>query len=444
MTLKKQTLAMCISLALMGSLTACSGSKNNSTPVNTNTQQSAHLKEEQALAVQKAEEERLKSEQDKAKTEAERLKAEQDKAKAEAERLKAEQDKAEAEAERLKAEQAKEDATKQREKQETVLDPEGKTKWRQFAEFIPSSDTSVNNPLQDSQNGKISPQIGAAAYVNGASYYKDGATIKDFRKQSDRSTTDYNPNALNQAEINSEKVQQLIIRNNNGQEVANIHFINQPFSSFSTWKSAEIPLVGGEPSDSIMSGYVAVPTKPDATIENKGSVTYRGHTLAQKAAGSSEIHKGNIELNADFNNKTLSGKLTNRHDMLLDSSIKRFYPEVSEIYTTIKEDLKDYPELILISEEAYAEKEANWEKELATKQQSYRTVDVTINPTSINTGSTVSFYNGLGALSYKDGEKTRNTGVIGGIFAGDNAQEVVGEIQGGSNFMSFGATEATK
>lgn len=465
MTLKKHTLALCISLALVGSLTACSGSKNQSSPAsNHNAEQLQRLKTlEENLRV--AEERAKKAEAD-AKTAEEKAKAAALKAEAaekrallaelksdenakkqaeEAERLAQEEAAKKADADRLKAEEekkAKEQADTA--KRETLLDPEGKTKWRQFAEFIPSNETSVNNPLQASQNGKISPQVGAAAYVNGASYYKDGSTVKDFRKQADRASTNYNPNALNQADINPEQVQQLIIHNNNGQEVAHIHFINQPYSSFSTWKSADIPLVAGEPSDSIMSGYVAVPTKPDAAIENKGNVTYRGHTLAQKAAGSNEIHKGNIELNADFNNKTIRGKLTERNDMLLDSSIKRFYPDVSEIYTTDKADLEDYPELILVSEAEYAEKEASWEKELATKQQSYRTVDVTINQTKISTDSTISFYNPLGALSYKDGEKTRNTGVFGGIFAGDNAQEVVGEIQGSSHFMSFGATEVAK
>lgn len=441
MTLKKQTLAMCISLALMGSLTACSGSKNSSSPANNNAEQVARLKAEQAKAEAerlKAEAERLKAEQ--AKAEEERLKAEQ--AKAEAERLKAEQ--AKAEEEHLKAEQAKEEAVKQREKLETVLDPEGKTKWRQFADFIPSSDTSANNPLQAGQNGKISPQEGAAAYLNGASYYKDGTAVKDFRKLTDRATTDYNANALHQADIDPERVQQLVIHNQAGQPVANIHFINQSYTTYSTWKSAEAPQLQGDTVDSIMSGYVAVPTKPNTAIENKGKVTYRGHTLAQKAAGSGEIHKGNIELNADFNNKTIDGKLTQRNDMLLDSSIKRFAPDITELYTTDPDDLEYDDTLKVISPAEYAQKEAEMAKELETKLQNYRTVDVTINPTKISSGSTISFHNPLGALSYKDGEKTRNTGVIGGIFAGDNAQEVVGEIQGSSHFMSFGATEVAK
>lgn len=374
MTLKKQTLAMCISLALIGTLTACSGSKNNSSP---------------APSSQKVSE--LKTPQDQ-------------------------------NAEKLKV----------------VVDPN--SDWRQFSGFISSSDTSANNPLQGNQNGEISSQLGAAAYLNGDASYQDGESIKDFRKQADRDSTNYNPNALREAKVAPNDVQQLVIQNKSGQTVANIHFINQPYSSFMAWKS-----VAG--SDTIMNGYVAVPTRQELqSIESKGTVTYRGHTLAQKAPNSNEIHKGSIELVADFGKKIISGKLTNRNDMLLDASIKRHYPDIYETYTTDPDEAKEDKTLKLLSDEQFALEEEKWDKALEAKQEQYRTAEITINPTALTsgTGNTITFSSKNDALSYKDGETTRNTGVIGGIFAGDNAQEVVGEIQGGSNFMSFGATEATK
>lgn len=372
MLFKTKTLAMCISLALVGTLTACSGSQNNSSPV-PSTQK-----------VQPPQED--------------------------------------LEAEKLKV----------------VVDPN--SNWRQFSGFISSNETSASNPLQGNQNGEISSQLGTAAYLNGDASYQDGEATKDFRKQADRDSTNYNPNALREAKVDPNEVQQLVIQNKSGQTVANIHFINQPYSSFMTWKSVE-------GSDSIMNGYVAVPTRKDIqSIESKGIVTYRGHTLAQKAPNSNEIHKGSIELVADFGKKIISGKLTNRNDMLLDASIKRHYPDIYETYTTDPDEAKEDKTLKLLSDEQFALEEEKWDKALEAKQEQYRTAEIAINPTALTsgTGNTITFSSKNDALSYKDGEKTRNTGVIGGIFAGDNAQEVVGEIQGGSNFMSFGATEATK
>ncbi|AGH37630.1 hypothetical protein F543_20370 [Bibersteinia trehalosi USDA-ARS-USMARC-189] len=433
MTLKKHSLAICVSLALLGSLTACSGSSNKSSPVTNQTEQGVDkAKQEQAEKDKAAEKARLEKErQEKEKAEKER----QEKEKAEKEQ------KAKEQAEKQYAEKQK------REQLETQLDPQGKTKWRQIANFIPSSDTSANNPLQASQNGKISPQLGAAAYTNGDSRYVDGNTVKDFRDQATRASTSYTPSFMSSADIDPSKIQMLEILNSSGQPIANIHFVNQQYSSYNTWKSAKTPTVGGDPIDSIMSGYVALPTKPDIDLKSKGQATYRGHTLAQTAPNSNDIHLGNIELNADFDAMKISGKLTNRNDRLLDSSVKRFFPEeFREIYTTDKDEWEDDKEnLKLISKEEYAKLEAQWEKDLEAKMQQFRKIDVSINQTDIKTdNSVISFTNPLGALSYTDNGKTRNTGVVGGIFAGDKAQEVVGEIQGSSNFMSFGATEVTK
>ncbi|MGQ8821432.1 hypothetical protein [Bibersteinia trehalosi] len=422
MTLKKHSLAICVSLALLGSLTACSGSSSNkSSPVTNQTEQGVDkAKQEQAEKDKAAEKARLEKER-------------QEKEKAEKEQ------KAKEQAEKQYAEKQK------REQLETQLDPQGKTKWRQIANFIPSSDTSANNPLQASQNGKISPQLGAAAYTNGDSRYVDGNTVKDFRDQATRASTSYTPSFMSSADIDPSQIQMLEILNSSGQPIANIHFVNQQYSSYNTWKSAKTPTVGGDPIDSIMSGYVALPTKPDIDLKSKGQATYRGHTLAQTAPNSNDIHLGNIELNADFDAMKISGKLTNRNDRLLDAAIRIRFPSVAEKYTTDADDLKDYPDLIVISEDEMSKKEASWNDDLEAEMQKFRTVDLPINQSDIKTeNGVVSFYNPTGALSYQYEGKDRTSGVFSGIFAGDKAQEVVGEIQGSSNFMSFGATEVTK
>lgn len=427
MILKKQTLALAISVALVGSLTACSGGSNQSSPVVAASAVNA-LQTQASTTAQVVSEEPAKAvEQPAAVTSMLSIEPSHS----------AVQPGVSPQPKTEETASVSETAAFDRAKHETQLDPNGKILWRSVTGLVPSSDAWPNNPLRAESNGKISPQVGAAAFANGPSDYKDGNELKDFRNPAHRATTNYDPNFMTKADIDPARLQTLNITNQRGESVANIHFVNQLYSSYSSWKSAEIPMVSGYPVDSRMSGYVAVPTKSDADLRSKGKATYQGHTIVQKAPNSSEVHFGNIRLEADFDSMKISGKLTNRNDMLLDASVK-YHSEILDNFTATPEDLEDYPEMTLISEQALAEK-------IEAEKQQYRTVDVTINEANIKAeNGVVAFYKGVNALSYTHESGEVKTGAFGGIFAGDRAQEAVGEIQGGETFLSFGASEVTK
>lgn len=427
MILKKQTLALAISVALVGSLTACSGGSNQSSPVVAASAANA-LQPQTSTTAQVVSEEPAKAvEQPAAVTSMPSIEPSHS----------AVQPGVSPQPKTEETASVSETAAFDRAKHETQLDPNGKILWRSVTGLVPSSDAWPNNPLRAESNGKISPQVGAAAFANGPSDYKDGNELKDFRNPVHRATTNYDPNFMTKADIDPVRLQTLNITNQRGESVANIHFVNQLYSSYSSWKSAEIPMVSGYPVDSRMSGYVAVPTKSDADLRSKGKATYQGHTIVQKAPNSSEVHFGNIRLEADFDSMKISGKLTNRNDMLLDASVK-YHSEILDNFTATPEDLEDYPEMTLISEQALAEK-------IEAEKQQYRTVDVTINEANIKAeNGVVAFYKGVNALSYTHESGEVKTGAFGGIFAGDRAQEAVGEIQGGETFLSFGASEVTK
>lgn len=81
-------------------------------------------------------------------------------------------------------------------------------------------------------------------------------------------------------------------------------------------------------------------------------------------------------------------------------------------------------------------------------QKNLSTLDITLNPAKIESKNGVVSFRAKDNEGFKykrtDGSYRDSRGVWGGIFAGNDATEVVGEIQGGDNFASFGATEETK
>lgn len=316
---------------------------------------------------------------------------------------------------------------------EVILDPNKKVKWRQLSAFIPSSDVDVNNPLASSSNGKISPQKGAAAYINGDAKYNDNGT-KDFRDPQSRQSTDYDPEFLTKAEIDPNKLQSYAINNTQGNKVASAHFVNQKYSSYLSWKSEQPAVVYDEPIETVMTGYVAVPTNADkAILDRKVKATYKGHTIGNRDRSGTEFTLGNIQLDADFEKMQISGMITGRNDELLNHRAKYYGAGFKGVTTDQEEVDEGYTDLIS-------------QEDMAKRYEAHRKLDVKLLPTDIKVeNGVISFKRSSDALEFQalNGDKV-TTGSYGGIFAGPNAEEVVGEIQGGDNFISFGATEVQK
>lgn len=318
---------------------------------------------------------------------------------------------------------------------EHTLDPAQKVKWRQLAGFVFSSDTYVDNPNVTA--GNISPQDKAAAYTNGQFVFVEGGVTKDLKNAADRAESGYDQEFLTKAEIARNKLQHYSLKNKDGKKLANVAFVNQQYSSYLTWKSEVTPIQeGGVPLDDVAVGYLAVPTPADrAMLEKKVKATYKGHAIINKRTGSNALNFSDVQLDADFQNMTISGKITNRNDNLLDASAKR-HSDLEDHFTTDAEAAAEDPTLKLITE---AEMAAKWEAEFAP----YRTLDVNLQeaPIKLENG-VVSFRKATDGMQYSINGKIRTSGNYGGIFAGSEAQEVVGEIQAGDSFVSFGATEA--
>lgn len=321
------------------------------------------------------------------------------------------------------------DPQKERDEVEYALDPNKSVKWRQLTNFPGSSQTEVADPLK--QNGNISPVKGAAAYINGMMYY--GSDAVNFRNATHRSKLVYDPEFMTKGDIDPTKVQTHAIKDASGKTVANFYYVNQKNASYLSWKSEELPVLAGEPIKSAAVGYVAVPTAADkAILDKKVKATYKGHTLTPKTGETNEFHLANLQLDADFEKMEISGKITNRNDTLLDSRAK--YDGKWDVeYTTIPEDLEDDEELKLISAE-----------EMEERIRKHRVMDIVLLPTNINVkNGVVSFEHKDAALQYTSlNGKDVKVGYYGGIFAGKDAEEVVGEIKVSDNHSSFGATES--
>lgn len=312
-----------------------------------------------------------------------------------------------------------------------------KVTWRQLTGFPTSNDVAVDDPYNEKQRGKISPDQNAAGYLNGDMRFGNN---KDFRKEQDRKEVGYHPDFMNTGKIDKDTLQQY------GKDGSyKFHFVNQKDSTYFTWKSESPSTVQGEKVYGLAAGYVAIPTtKPISELKSKGTATYKGHVITNKAKDSKEVHLADLELTANFDKKDpeISGKITNRNDALLDSAAKYDSENLSE-YTTKQEDKDIDRDLELVSEEEYNKMVAKNEE----IKRTYPTLDITLNPAKIESK------NGVVSFRAKDNEgfkykrtdgSYRDSGVWGGIFAGNDATEVVGEIQGGDNFASFGATEETK
>ncbi|MGX3020753.1 hypothetical protein ACWIVU_07395 [Ursidibacter arcticus] len=317
---------------------------------------------------------------------------------------------------------------------EYALDKTKTVKWRQLTAFLPSSETSADNPLGTS--GKMS-QEGSAAYIDGDLRYSDNGVARDLRKN--QNETDYDPSFLTKAEINPHKLQSLAIKNGAGQTVMRTHFVNQTYSSYLSFK-AEAPFTSSDEDGKVVkaldapTAYIAVPTKADkAILDRKVKATYKGHTIGNQKRENNHFTLGDITLNADFSTMKISGEITNRNDELLRGRAQ-YEGAGWKGFTTDSEEVEEgYTTLIS-------------EAEMAKREEQHRTLAVRLLPADIKIAN--------GVIGFKSEDKgleftalngeSVTTGGYSGVFAGPEAQEVVGKIESGENFISFGATEVQK
>ncbi|MDG6896327.1 hypothetical protein [Volucribacter amazonae] len=213
-----------------------------------------------------------------------------------------------------------------------------------------------------------------------------------------------------------------------------VGFVNQQNASYMTWKSEKIPSPYGDPEYDSSTSYIANLTPANSEIlTQKGQATYKGHVIANSNRATSNFHLANLTLNADFSRMKISGVISNRNDELLSNMAKYSEGAMGKEYTLDPEAV-DPGWVELITQE-----------QMEQRINTYRTLPINLEESDITVhNNRISFSKPTDGLSFAapDTGKTVTVGGYGGVFAGDKAQEVVGEINSGSNFASFGAVEA--
>lgn len=200
---------------------------------------------------------------------------------------------------------------------------------------------------------------------------------------------------LSTSPVSDEIVRIPVLRDN--QEVGTSYFINQRYSSFSnylpkefmSWEEAEKqPFVSAH-------DYVFLPTNPNQSelVKNDGSATYQGKTLERNYT-SETTNEGNVtsakfSLTANFADKTVNGSITERESSRPDIQLKT--GSIYENLTQLGDADQDFGHL---------------------------------------------GFKGEASSFRKNG--TERVGKYVGFFAGPNAEEVVGYVEGQGGDISFG------
>ncbi|QIW15868.1 hypothetical protein A4G20_05735 [Pasteurellaceae bacterium RH1A] len=173
----------------------------------------------------------------------------------------------------------------------------------------------------------------------------------------------------------------------NGQKVGDLYFVNQAYSSYTQF--APIDTSENAPW---YSGNDFVLIAPDASakaIQDKIIATYRGKSLDYNSPGDDQqgvVTTSDFSLTADFANNTVEGRITNRqngrHDIVLEKA--GITPSVS-VY-----------------------------------------------------GFTIPHYGFTGVAKTKRKSGGERVGSYVGLFAGPNAEEVVGSVDGVGGGVTFG------
>ncbi len=354
----------------------------------------------------------------------------------------------------------------------------GEGDWKTSKDHPEYSRYYADNPRE--ANPKLSPSDKAVVYINASQ--KSGIQVNttgtdeivipegvgkwdpnptyekaDFRKKAFRDTTDYDPEFLSQAELSFDKLQQHDIKDKeSGKVLAHMPFINQKYSSYLVFRSHNTPRTeyNKEVLDTVV-GYVAKATPTDKVIlDKKVKASYQGHTIASKERTSTEFVLADVSLDADFQTMTLKGKITNRNDALLDQKImqdadgKRYTDNKDDEYINPNNPNDKWNTYYLTPEQVKARKEA------------LRRADIDILEANISVDNGVigfrskaegPLHRNAKGLQYKDfnGDVVNPEGsYVAGIFAGPNAEEVVGEVflidDDGEQRASFGAHEVQK
>ncbi|KAE9530228.1 hypothetical protein [Testudinibacter aquarius] len=257
-------------------------------------------------------------------------------------------------------------------------------------------------------------------YMSGPMDFRDSkGNILDLRNEFKDKTV------MNNYDVDPNKVQELVITSENGEELGKFRFINQTYSSYGTF-SPELtaPAAGGDPAHPFknhenLGTYILQPTTEtqfdqlaQASTAN-GIITYRGHSLGYKGGPKggtpTEGYMGDVSFQVNIASKTISGEMSARQD----SFVRHNWRFTDDDNNPTAEGIAfDQPNVKLILSEANI---------------------------VANNNKTMGFKNGEVRLLH-NGQQVR-VNDYAGTFAGPEANEIVGQIGGGEERIMFGATK---
>lgn len=296
--------------------------------------------------------------------------------------------------------------------------------WRDFG-FVPSDKGgSKFNPIISKKDG-----VAVAKYMSGPLTYENA---KNEHKNLSLANLAHAEKTLASLDkIDPKTVQYVNLLNEQGETIGKFQLVNQAHSSYGTFMAKfNATLDPTEPAQKeSLAFYTAKPTTTEQFNAQSGTANYHGKVLGYHGGinknGSTEA-SANINLQVDFGKREISGlvKGSERFDSITEYNYR---------YT----DDDDKP---------------------TEKSKRLGKLDLVLEPTKIvDLGNGYVGFGGVtGAMSgnawdtenesnvvIKDNGTTYKSGfgTYGGIFAGPNAEEVVGQLTSGEDRLIFGATK---
>lgn len=296
--------------------------------------------------------------------------------------------------------------------------------WRDFG-FVPSNKGgSKFNPIISKKDG-----VAVAKYMSGPLTYENAKNERNNLSLANLAHAEKTLASLDK--IDPKTVQYVNLLNEQGETIGKFQLVNQAHSSYGTFMAKfNATLDPTEPAQKeSLAFYTAKPTTTEQFNAQSGTANYHGKVLGYHGGinknGSTEA-SANINLQVDFGKREISGlvKGSERFDSITEYNYR---------YT----DDDDKP---------------------TEKSRRLGKLDLVLEPTKIvDLGNGYVGFGGVtGAMSgnawdtenesnvvIKDNGTTYKSGfgTYGGIFAGPNAEEVVGQLTSGEDRLIFGATK---
>lgn len=276
-------------------------------------------------------------------------------------------------------------------------------------------------PVKDESTGLVQ-------YMSGPVHYNTAADSYDNQALSEKAEA---ADVFKSAQrIDPDTVRHLELTGDDGHVLGRFQFVNQNYSSYGQFMARfNADPYSSDPEDisrDALAFYVAQPTTIEQLNQQTGTATYRGKVLGYRDGVNGptphEEAAADINLNVDFGEKMISGRVSGneRFDGLVKYHWR--YTDDDDRPTARGKELSRV-DLIL--------------KPTPIVQLSNGTVGFGAIP---NTAGDDSPRANTENVVIMDGGNERVISQYGGVFAGPNAEEVVGQIGGGEERLVFGAT----